>query len=41
MADKEPEFLDRIQNPDKYPYITNEDGSISTHRMAAEVDEVV
>ena len=39
MADKEPEFLDRIQNPDKYPYITNKDGSISTHRMAAEVDE--
>ncbi len=39
MEDKEPEFLDRIQNPDNYPYITNEDGSVSTHRMAAEVDE--
>tara|TARA_R110000796_G_scaffold9078_3_gene31199 strand:- start:2719 stop:3117 length:399 start_codon:yes stop_codon:yes gene_type:complete len=36
---KKPEFVDRIENPDKYPYISNEDGSISTHRMAAEVDE--
>ena len=36
---KQPEFLNRIQNPEKYPYITNEDNSISTHRMAAEVDE--
>ena len=34
-----PEFIDRITNPAKYPYITNEDKSISTHRMAAEVDE--
>ena len=34
-----PEFLDRINNPDKYPYIVNKDKSISTHRMAAEVDE--
>ena len=34
-----PEFLDRINNPEKYPYITNEDNSISTHQMAAEVDE--
>jgi hypothetical protein len=43
MAEKEkevlPEFIDRINNPDKYPFITNEDGSFSTHRMAAEVDE--
>jgi len=43
MKDKEntnqPEFLDRIQNPENYPYITNEDGSISTHKMSAEVDE--
>ena len=36
---KKPEFLDRINNPDKYPFITNEDNSISTHQMAAEVDE--
>ena len=33
---KEPEFVDRINNPDKYPFIENEDGSISTNRMAAE-----
>jgi len=41
MAEKKqgPEFIERIMNPDKYPYIKNEDGSISTHRMAAEVDE--
>lgn len=39
MAQPTPEFLDRIMNPQKYPYITNEDNSISTHRMAAEVDE--
>ena len=35
----QPEFIDRINNPDKYPVIRNEDNSISTHRMAAEVDE--
>lgn len=35
----EPEFVDRINNPEKYPFIRNKDGSISTHRMAAEVDE--
>jgi len=34
-----PEFIDRINNPSKYPYIRNSDGSISTHRMAAEIDE--
>jgi hypothetical protein len=39
MKNNIPEFIDRINNPDKYPFITNEDGSISTHRMAAEVDE--
>ena len=32
-------FEDRAKNPEKYPYIKNADGSISTHRMAAEVDE--
>lgn len=39
--DKEnkPEFLDRIYNPEKYPYIENGDGSVSTHRMSAERDE--
>ena len=36
---KQPEFIDRINNPEKYPYIKNKDGSVSTHRMAAEVDE--
>lgn len=35
----QPEFIDRIKKPEKYPYIKNPDGSISTHRMAAEVDE--
>ena len=35
----EPEFVDRIKNPDKYPVLWNEDGSYSTHRMAAEMDE--
>jgi len=39
MKKKEPEFIDRILNPKKYPFITNKDGSISTHEMAAEVDE--
>ena len=33
-----PEFVDRINNPADYPYITNSNGSFSTHRMAAEVD---
>jgi hypothetical protein len=36
---KQPEFIDRINNPEKYPYIANKDGSVSTHRMAAETDE--
>lgn len=34
-----PEFVDRVNNPSEYPYIRNSDGSISTHRMAAEMDE--
>ena len=37
--ESKPEFLDRILNPEKYPYIKNKDGSVSTHRMAAETDE--
>mgnify|MGYP003116650162 CR=1 FL=1 len=36
---KTPNFVKRIQNPRKYPFISNKDGSISTHKMAAEVDE--
>lgn len=36
---KQPEFIDRINNPQNYPFIRNDDGSISTHKMAAEVDE--
>ena len=41
MKEKEnkPEFINRVEEPEKYPYIENEDGSISTHRMAAETDE--
>jgi len=39
MDKNTPEFIDRINNPEKYPYVSNEDGSISTHRMAAEFDE--
>ncbi len=35
----EPPFIDRINNPQDYPVINNIDGSVSTHRMAAEVDE--
>ncbi|MFZ9079317.1 MAG: hypothetical protein ACO23H_12345 [Alphaproteobacteria bacterium] len=31
-----PEFIDRIYNPQDYKFILNSDGSISTHRMAAE-----
>ncbi|AXH72048.1 MAG: putative LigA [Podoviridae sp. ctda_1] len=27
-------FEQRILNPEAYPYLTNEDGSISTHEMA-------
>jgi hypothetical protein len=35
----EPEFIDRSLNPQNYPVINNPDGSTSSHRMAAEVDE--
>ena len=34
-----PEFEDRINNPQNYPTLDNGDGTVSTHRMAAEVDE--
>ena len=34
-----PEFIDRINNPQAYPYIERENGEISTHEMAAEQDE--
>ena len=33
-----PEYIDRANNPQNYPVINNPNGSISTHRMAAEVD---
>jgi len=39
MADKKLNFIKRIENPKDSPFLTNEDGSVSTHRMAAEVDE--
>ncbi len=29
-----PEFEDRINNPEKYPYLINEEGEFVTHRMA-------
>jgi len=32
-------FEERAKNPENFPYIENQDGSVSTHRMAAEVDE--
>jgi hypothetical protein len=32
--DEKPEFIDRINNPEKHPFIRNQDGSISTHLMA-------
>ena len=28
---EKPEWEDRINNPEKYPFIQNENGSISTH----------
>jgi hypothetical protein len=34
-----PQFQDRIDNPQNYPFVQNEDGSRSSHRMAAEVDQ--
>lgn len=39
LSTKNPMFVERINNPKNYGYIDNEDGSISTHRMAAEIDE--
>ena len=33
-----PNFVKRLNTPN-YPAIQNKDGSVSTHRMAAEVDE--
>lgn len=38
-ANTQPQFVDRVNNPSKYPHITNPNGSKSTHRMAAEFDE--
>ena len=34
-----PEFLERAKNPQDYPFIQNDDGSVSTHLMSAEIDE--
>ena len=31
-------FVDRYLNPDQYPVIENADGTVSTHKMAAEAD---
>ena len=36
---EDPPYVDRINNPQNYPVINNPDGSVSTHRMSAEVDE--
>jgi hypothetical protein len=36
---KQPPFMDRVNNPQNYPVRHNEGGGVSTHRMAAEVDE--
>tara|TARA_R110002167_G_scaffold51987_8_gene150375 strand:- start:432 stop:815 length:384 start_codon:yes stop_codon:yes gene_type:complete len=33
-----PEFEDRINNPQNYPFIDNGDGTKSTHRMAHDID---
>ena len=35
----EPEFVKRINNPEKFPFIKREGGKVSTHGMAAEVDD--
>jgi len=40
----EPEFIERTKHPERFPFIENRDEqgnvvSLSTHRMAAEVDE--
>lgn len=32
-------FVDRYLRPDSYPEINNQDGSFSTHKMAAEIDD--
>jgi|3_EtaG_2_1085321.scaffolds.fasta_scaffold50402_2 hypothetical protein len=32
-------FIDRVKSPESFPTKKNEDGSVSTHLMAAEVDE--
>ena len=34
-----PEYINRILNPEKYPFIKNKDGTVATHEMAAEQDE--
>jgi hypothetical protein len=34
-----PHFVTRYKNAGLFPHVDNGDGSISTHRMAAEIDE--
>lgn len=34
-----PPFLKRVYSPQNYPELNNPDGSVSTHEMAAEIDE--
>ena len=34
-----PEYLNRVLKPEKYPFLKNKDGTVSTHKMVAEKDE--
>jgi GH24 family phage-related lysozyme (muramidase) len=34
-----PQYIDRVNNPQSYPVLNNPDGSVSTHEMAAEIDD--
>ena len=34
-----PKYIDRVSNPQNYPVLNNPNGSVSTHEMAAEIDE--
>jgi hypothetical protein len=39
LRQPEPQFLDRVANPQNYPYIQRDSGERSTHMMAAEIDD--
>jgi len=39
LKNKDKNFVQRILNSSIFPVISNEDGSVSTHKMAAEIDE--